>query len=194
MPHADAVPSGVLDDVAAQIGARLSLLLSARPLAPGDRVTITESFQIFHLSAERVRTSSSNDLRALAEPTEDLHHQVAINGAPELFARSSPQGSAAPGRAVVEVTASPLAAEIARGIEWIDANVPQDYLVKLLVAPGYHLHALWLLPDDGETLVVVVHAARRLEDLAKHRLHPATDFLGRLRQVQPVTGMHLRTG
>jgi hypothetical protein len=191
MPHADAVPPGVLDDVAAQISARIPLLLSARPPAPGDRVEITESLQVFHLSAERVRTSSSNDLLALAEPTEDLHHQIAINGAPELFARSAPREAGAPGRTVVEVTASPLAAEIARGIEWIDANVPQDYLVKLLVAPGYHLHALWLLPDQGETFVLVVHAARRLEDLVRYRLYSATDFLAQVRQVQPVTGIHL---
>jgi hypothetical protein len=187
MSHTDQVPPGLLDDVAAQIGARIPLLLAERPPAPGEQVEITETFEVVGLSPDRVQ-AGSDDLRTLVEPTDRRHHQVAIGGTPTLYAWSAPRDGGAPGSEVVELAASPLAAELDRAITVIDA-LPADYLVRLLVAPAYHLYAFLLLGDQGETRVVVVRTARRLAGLQRFQPHDDRDFLAALRQVRPVVGM-----
>ena len=187
MSHTDPVPPGLLDDVAAQIGARIPLLLAERPPGPGQPVEITETFEVVGLSPGRVQ-AGSDDLRTLVEPTDRRHHQVAIGGTPTLYAWSAPRDGGAPGSEVVELAASPLAAELDRAITVIDA-LPGDYLVRLLVAPAYHLYAFLLLGDQGETRVVVVRTARRLAGLQRFQPHDDRDFLAALRQVRPVVGM-----
>lgn len=183
MAHTDRVPDRLLDDIAVQIGARVPLLLAEHPIGPDDPVEITETFEVLQLSPDQVRAGSPDDLRGLVGTTH--HHQVAVAGRPALYARSAPRDGRA-GWTVVELAASPLAAELDRAITVIDA-MPADDLVRLLVAPAYHLHAFLLL--GTETRVVVVRAARRLADLP--RLHPfgGSAFLATLRAVRPIVGM-----
>jgi hypothetical protein len=185
-PHPDRLPPELLDGVAREIGLRIPLVLHHRPPEPGASARITESFRVFRLTAARIRDSSTTDLRELAAETGRFHHQVEVDGKPVVFARSTP----GPGPTAIEVAASPLATEFDRAIRWIDENVRDDVLVRILEAPAYHLLAFWLLPPEGATSVVVVDKARRLESKSPRRM-TAAESLRILRAAQPVMGVRV---
>jgi hypothetical protein len=191
-PHIDDLPADMLDAVAPMIGERIPLVLWPRVLPPGASVEITESFRVFGLTPDQVRRrDAGDDLRELAGETDRVHHQVAIEEKPELFARSAFDAAGAQRWTVVEVTRSPVAEKIDAAISWIDANLPGDVLVRLLIAPAYHLHAFWLLDDHDESFVVVVDVARPLQGLGGPPPYPAAQFLAALREVKPVTGIRV---
>ena len=184
MPHTDDVPGAVLDIVARQVGLRLPRLLGSafRPALP---VTITATLAVWQLSYEQVEGGASDDLAALAVFTGRSHHQIAIDGQPDLYARSTLVG----GEPVVEqVTASSTAKRIDAAIDWLDANGPQDDLARLLEAPAYLLRAIWLVNTGS---VLVVEAARRLGRFELTRLYPESALLARMRDAGPVEGIRL---
>lgn len=189
MPHTDRISEAALDDVAQEVGKRLPQLLGSE-LPPTTAVTITASFPVWNLSSDRVEKGAgiSDDLDALATRTGRLHHQIAVDGQPLLYARSVLDHDT---RTVEEVTVSPTAKRIDAAIDWIDANVPEDDLARLLEARAYHLLAIWLVGDGGKGRVLVVEAANRLEDLVARQLHPESELLRRLRAVEPVAGIDL---
>jgi hypothetical protein len=90
MPHADAIPDRALDVVANEVALRLPRLLGSR-LLPTTTVAITSSFEVWGLSTRRISQSSSDNLDSLAAPTGRWHHQIALDGQPELYARSLPR-------------------------------------------------------------------------------------------------------
>jgi len=188
MPHTDRIPEAALDDVAQEVGKRLPQLLGSK-LLPTTAVTITASFAVFDLSSDQVEAAVSDDLDALAARTGRLHHQIAVDGQPLLYARSVLDHDT---RTVEEVTVSPTARRIDAAITWIDANVPEDDLARLLEARSYHLLAIWLVGDGGKGRVLVVEAARRLGGLVARQLHPESELLRRLRAVEPVVGIDWR--
>ena len=188
MPHTDRISEAALDDVAQEVGKRLPQLLGSE-LPPTTAVAITASFAVFDLSSDRIEAGISNDLDAVAARTGRLHHQIAVDGQPLLYARSVLDHDT---RTVEEVTVSPTAKRIDAAIDWIDANVPEDDLARLLEARAYHLLAIWLVGDGGKGRVLVVEAANRLEDLVAPQLHPESELLRRLRAVEPVAGIDWR--
>ena len=62
---------------------------SGRRLLPTTTVVITSSFEVWGLSLTRRinRRASSDNLDSLAAPTGRWHHQIALDGQPELYAR-----------------------------------------------------------------------------------------------------------
>jgi hypothetical protein len=189
MPHTDAIPDRALDVVANEVAPRLPRLLGSR-LLPTTTVVITSSFEVWGLSTRRISKSSSDNLDPLATPTGRWHHQIALDGQPELYARSLP-ALEAEGWTVGEVALSPTARLLDAAIDWIDANVAEDYLARLLEAPAYHLLAIWLVGAGGQGRVLVVEAASRLADLVGPQLRPESELLRRLRAVKPVVGIEL---
>jgi hypothetical protein len=188
MPHTDRISDAALDDVAQEVGKRLPRLLGSA-LPPTTAVTITASFAVWNLSSDRVEAGVSDDLDALAARTGRVHHQIAVDGQPLLYARSVLDHDT---RTVEEVTVSPTAKRIDAAIDWIDANVPEDDLARLLEAPAYHLLAIWLVGDGGKGRVLVVEAASRLADLVGLQLRPESELLRRLRAIEPVGGIDWR--
>lgn len=182
MPHTEPIPDPALDVVANEVAVRLPRLLG---------VAITSSFEVWRLSAGRISQSPSGDLEALAEPTGRWHHQIALDGQPELYARSVPAPEAQRWT-VGEVTRSPTAKRIDAAIDWIDAYVREDDLARLLEAPAYQLLAIWLVGDRGQGRVLVVEAASRLAGLVAQQLRQESELLRRLRAVEPIVGIDRR--
>src|SRR5205807_839760 len=152
MAHADALPSDVIDNVADQIGAEAGKSLGAAVLQR-KAMELTESFSIWSLGADAV-TRSNVDLSQLARQTGRWHHQIKIDGKAESFAQSMPLGPDAASWTVRELFESDVAKKIDDAVEWIDHNVHGDPVVRLLIAPAYHLHAFWLKEGDVSHVLV----------------------------------------
>lgn len=137
-------------------------------------------------------------LEQLATPANQWHHQVRYGGQAQAFARSmspgdsDPAALAAPGSTstpdVMALFTSPLAERIDQAIDWIDLNVPGDPLVRLLIAPAFYLHALWLT-ENGQDQVLVVDRPDSMEWLSYQTLYDGADFLNLLAGQTPVQGL-----
>jgi hypothetical protein len=187
-----AVPfsTNAFEAVAAEVGRQLAVLpgTQQRPKT----VRLTESFPVWQLTADRLRTSGSDDLTVLADDLGRWHHQIAVDGKPTLYARSaSSAGPVDPTK--FQVYDSPLAAKYHDAIRWVDENEDdgEDFRARVLVAPSYHLQSLWLLGESGASYVRIVDAARRLQHLDRAKLYPSADFVQELRRVEPVKGVVL---
>ena len=190
MPHPDEIPGRALEIVADQIGRLLPRLLGTPPPSTPE-FTITDSLSVWKLSSDRIGDSSDVLLR-LAVATERWHHQIEVEGRPEVFARSAPDPDHDPTSwRVREVTRSPVVAKLDATIDRIDAEVPEDELVRLLEAPAYALRALWLIGSQDQSRVLVVDAANRLGDLFEMGLQSESEFLDQLGRVTPVVGIEL---
>src|SRR5262245_20890226 len=142
MAHADALPQGVIDNVASQVGAEAGKGLGAAVLQ-SKTMELTESFSLWALGADVVAKTYA-DLAQLARQTGRWHHQIKIDGKAQAFARSMPLGPDAANWSLRELFRSEIAGKIDEAIAWVDTNVTGDPLVRLLVAPAYQLHAFWL--------------------------------------------------
>lgn len=131
--------------------------LSAQPRWPP--FELGETFAVFTLNLggieEGLRTGA--DLFHLAEETSRWHHQVAYNGQPAGFARSSSEDSA--GMDVRQLYLSDLARHIDKAIYWLDEfevknpdYAASDSLVRLLFIPSYQTHAFWIIKNMSEGL------------------------------------------
>jgi hypothetical protein len=191
VPHFDRLPNQVLADVVTQIARRLNPLVGPR-LSPDAEFELTESFTVWSLSADRVRDNDDNDapLSQLASDAHTWHHQVAVDGRPRLYARSRPQNAEVARLRVHSAVHSRIAARLNKTMIWIDANVLQvDYLVRLLVAPEYLLHAFWLV--DGLDSRVVLADVCNTDLLVLNRLYRDAEFLATLRAMEPIEGIAL---
>lgn len=186
MAHADNLPKDVIDAVAAQIGANAGRAFGPNMLQ-AKSVELTESFAIWALGADAI-TKSGTDLSLLAHQTGRWHHQIKLDGKPELFARSMPLGPEAANWSVREMFASSVAKKIDDAIDWVDRNVKIDPLVRLLIVPAYHLHAFWLKEGEGSQ-VLVVDMPQTYTKLQGARLYTAKEFLDTLAQEQHIVGL-----
>jgi hypothetical protein len=186
MAHAESLSDDVLNVVAEQIGAMLPGVYDKEQLS-GAGVEIGETFEVWVLGLDAV-TQPLNDLKLSAHP-RGLWHQVRLNGQPQIFARSILLGVRPSSWRVVEVFQSTLAEKIDEAITWVDLNVPDDLLTRLLVVPAYQVHAFWLLPDQGPGQVLVIDSSARLARLqSPKRLLSETEFLEALCSERPIIG------
>ena len=192
MPHTDQLPDGALNTIAIQIGRRLPGLLGPDQLTAAS-VAVTASLEVWSLDLDVRQEPPTADLRELTVFTDRWHHQVSVDGRPIVFARSAP-GADSSGWRVRQVARSLVAEKLDAAIAWIDddRNVTEDFLVKLLVAANYHLHALWLLGDVGRSFVFVADAPRPLAHIEIRALHTSEEFLAELRRVEPIIGIASR--
>lgn len=189
MPHTDPIPDQALNVVANGVALRLPRVLGSR-LLPTTTVAITSSFEVWGLSAKQISHSFSDNLDSLAAPTGRWHHQIALDGQPKLYARSL-RAPEAEGWTVAEVALSRTAQRLDAAIDWIDANVAEDDLARLLEAPAYHLLAIWLVGAGGQGRVLVVEAALRLANLVAPQPRPEWEVLRELREAKPVVGIEM---
>ncbi len=87
-----------------------------------------------------------------------------------------------------EVVQSPAAPRIDDAIAWIDKNVPGDPEASLLAVPAFYLTAFWL-HDLNSDNVVIADMPPRLGDLQPLRLYSSEEFLGRLADLKPMSGV-----
>jgi hypothetical protein len=186
-PRIDDLPDRALDVIASQVARWLPGLVGAGR-ARASASAITESFAVWGLSSDTVRRSATDDMRELAVWMKRWHHQIALNDQPALYARTAPGDDGPESWTVRELTESTLVVHLDRAIRWIDEfEKNRNWLVRLLIVPDYQLTGFWLIGEHGESAVLVAAAAPELR-FQPSRLHPGPEFLGRLRQVEPVIG------
>jgi len=199
MAHSDPLPDGVTKSLALQIalitgGIPQAPVANARrggaaPAAPAPAAPreLTESFAVWLLKEEAV-TNPKQVLTKAAHETGRWHHQVIHGGQPASFARSMPLGPAPENWRVNDFFESPIAVKIDQAITWIDQNVHDDPLVRLLIAPSYHLHAFWL-SKVGVDSILIADMPPSFRALQYEKLYTSEEFLLALGNEQHIIGI-----
>jgi hypothetical protein len=186
MASAEALPQEVLEAVAQQIGERLSGA-SQQALSSGEGLEIAESFPIWAMGLAAT-VDPGVDLGRSAYPTGYWHHQIRHGARAIEFAKSRSTGPRAEDWRVEEIVTSPIAEKIDSAVRWLDDNVRDDGLVRLLVVPAYFIHALWI-ESPGGSRILLVDRPDSLSALAYNHLYPARDFFQLLARQQHVVGV-----
>lgn len=193
MVHADSIPSEALVNVAEQVGNRITTLLDSE-LPLHTEIELAETFQVWMIGAEPARLwRRTTDLADLVVPTNRWHHQIRFNGEAAAFARSSPPDEDSDQWLLCELFVSPLAKRIEEGIDRIDAietRIPNNPVVRLLVAPAYQAHAFWLLHEAERTSqVLVIDRPEGFANLPTDRVLSSREFLANLTGKRYVVGV-----
>lgn len=195
MAHTDNLPDDVLDSIAGKIGERLTgLTESAIPFSSTTSAEaspeLRETFALWMLGADDIVNLPSNKLVLMAKPTGRWHHQIKSGVETKTFARSTPLGSDADSWSIREVFyESQLAKNIDKAIDWIDQNIENDPLVRLLAVPAYQLYALWLSATD-DSKVLIVDCPSQFTYLLPNQLLGDQQFLAALRHESHIIGIH----
>jgi hypothetical protein len=184
MARTQELPAEVRAALARQIGPQIVNLFPPDQWKTG-RAELAESFPVWMLPANALAHPNA-DLAELALPTGDWHHQVKLDGQARAFARSRPLGADADSWRLTEFFPASLAGAVEEAIGWVDANVPQDWLVRLLVVPAYNLTAFWFV-EARASQVLVVHAPQ-YDSLPKDILLEPAAFLDQLRKLPFIKG------
>lgn len=185
MAHAQDVPPEALAVIARQIGERTPSIPPGAAAQPGREVA--ESFPIWRLGLNAT-AQSTRDLRSLAVHTGSWHHQIRTHGSARAVARSTPNGPHPEDWQLLDVSASPLAPKVDDAIEWIDANVTGDPLVRMLIIPSYYIVAFWLQEGNADD-VVMIDFPERFARLQYHHSYSSQDFLEELSKEQHAQGI-----
>lgn len=158
MVHTDSIPHEMLTSIAEQIGKRLPSILNPEALMGVD-IELAETFQVWMVGAESITKLGRNApaLDMLVQRTDRWHHQITFNGQATVIGRSYYDQSLANCR-LAELFVSPLAAKIQHAITSIDhgAIAARNCLVRLLNAPAYQMHALWLYDERKRASQIMV--------------------------------------
>jgi hypothetical protein len=185
MARTDPLPPAALQKIATQVGQRLSPT-AAEHLEAGGTAQIGENFLVFMLGLDAIRRPAGR-LAERVRPTGHWHHQIHHGTQVREFARSSASASAATPD-VTEVTTSDAAARIDDAIRWIDQNVHDDAVARMLVVPAYYLTCFWLSAGNTDR-VVVADKPEQLTALEYHRVYDGADFLRRLAAIPNAQGI-----
>lgn len=185
MAHTQPLPEVALDTIAEQVG-KLYPSLSSDVNTLQQPADLAETFAIWFLPADAIATGNGN-LLDLAQNTERWHSQVRIGGEPKVVARSMALSEDLSDWSVRQVLEGELAKEIDEAIEWVDANVEGDPLVRILDIPAFYITALWLI-NDAESEVVIAKIPESSQALWRLQLYDSRDFLDALRQEPAVMG------
>lgn len=186
MAHADNLANDILDSVAAQIDDLLPTSVGAQVLK-NTPVEMGESFGVWSLGADVIHGNA--DLSKLVTQTGRWHHQIRFGGKAGAFARSIALGPDAANWSVTQLYESDLAAKIDEATDWIDQNVKDDPVVRLLIVPAYHLHAFWIF-DGTDSRVLVVDMPNQFSQLQYRQLYSSKEFLESLAKEQHVIGVN----
>lgn len=191
MIHTDSIPEEGLANIAEQIGNRLSSIMDPEALAGVD-IELAKTFQLWMVGAETITNSHWNapDLNRLAQRTDRWHHQITFNGEARVIARSFFDEYLQTCE-LSELFVSPLAHKIQHAAFAIEHNInpERDCLIRLLVAPAYQTHALWLYDEaENASAVMVIDSPEELEGLRSAKLVHAGEFLTALSNASQVFG------
>lgn len=186
MAHTDKLDDMVLDTIADQIGSFYPSLASDANLLR-QPAELAETFSMWLLRAEDIVRDTTN-IADLAQNTGRWHSQVRIGGKALVVARSAPLGADPKDWQVKQILEGEFAEAIDEAIEWIDENVKDDPLVRVLEVPAFHITALWLV-SDGEDRVVVARIPSGSQFLQRSQLYSSDEFLQALRKERFIVGI-----
>ena len=80
-----------------------------------------------------------------------------------------------------------MAKEIDEGIKWIDANVKDNPLVRILEVPAFYITAFWLINGMAslsfeDSKVLIINAPANSRSLERLKLYDSSVFLDLLRK------------
>lgn len=186
MAHAANLTQSVLNVVTAQVDALLRGVFDPARFSQA-QIEIVLTFETLMLEADAI-IQPTDDIEQLVSPAVYWHHQVAINGETEFYARSKPEGADPESWRVVELFESQLAEKISQSMRWVNDNVGGDPLVRLLIVPVYQLHAFWLITEIEEEQVFVIDCPPQLINLQPEQLLSEKGFLEALRREPHIVG------
>lgn len=124
----------------------------------------------------------------MLQNTGRWHSQVRIAGKAQVVARSIPLGGDPANWSVRQFLEGDLAREVDEAIEWIDSNVQNDPLVRILEVPAYYITALWLVYAT-EDKIVIARQPVGIQHLRRLTFYSSREFLSNLRKEQVVIGI-----
>jgi hypothetical protein len=196
MAYTDKIPPDALSSLANQISRRLAKSpetrdwLTAEAATPA--LTIGEYFEVWILRADAIKRAARQkfDLEKLAKRTGLFHHQIRFVGQGQLFARSIHPPDEPDKLRLRELFFSPLAKDIDVAIDWLDLNVDDSWLARLLIAPSYQLTAFWLLKQvTKESRILIISLPETFKSLQKEKLIDSREFLESLAKEQNIIGV-----
>ena len=156
MAHADQISQDLLPVIDRRVATRLRRLAGKKAFVPpGAEITLGDSFTLWMLGAENVAAAAHGDwpdLLQLARPLDRWHHQIRIDGKARAFFHSAPSRDSATSALFI----SPMAAGIDKAFAWIQKTVREDFLVRLLEAPAYHVVAFWIIDESKNNSQVLL--------------------------------------
>ncbi len=148
-----------------------------------DNPEIGESFALWSLPAS---AAIDNDPLKSAVPTGKFHHQIYRRGRPNVFVYSQPFGLSPADWRVVAAFESEIPAAIDKAIDVVDNKIEMEGEVRLLVIPGYHLHALWVITAKHENFIVLAAFPAEYKKKIKVRVNSASEFFKVLGKLHPI--------
>jgi hypothetical protein len=163
MIEADSIPQHLLPSARTEISRHVRKL-GGEPQEGS--FSLGESFSVWTL-----RAGFEHD----SEPESAFHpigywQQIFVAERAAAFARLAVSGNELVLEAIGAISAAPA---IDGAIEWIDANVSGDYVVRLLIVPFAHAHLFWLHGEDDR----VVPIDRAVGPLQPLQIYPAGELL-----------------
>ncbi|MFL6277341.1 MAG: hypothetical protein ACJ74G_19320 [Blastocatellia bacterium] len=136
---------------------------------------LMETFDVWELDVNDLAQALDTN-HIPAKPTSYQHHQIRLGRRVRAYALSYH----APGEApeVIQVALSGVAERIDRAIERLDATVPDEISVRLVVVKSCGIYAFWMVEANHAYLISTPMRFRRLfNHLRGHRYLEAGDFL-----------------
>lgn len=142
-------------------------------------IEIGESFPIWILKGDALKSKPGEpmelDLAKLATNARRRHHQIKSAGKDFAYAHSAASTEKSAG-GMKGIFKSPLAAKISRQFDWIEKNVDQDLIVRLLMIPTHQIVAFWIL-GKGQNQILVIKAPAEYGLKSDQLLDAAKEFL-----------------
>lgn len=117
-------------------------------------------------------------------------HQLKSGNKYVGYVISTPIGPAETDWMVEGIYKADLSNQVATAVRWVDKNVEGDGIVRLLVEPRHHLHAL-IITNSDQVRAVVAHLPRRIGTLRKRAVYSWTDLFAQLSKNAPVRGVEV---
>jgi hypothetical protein len=202
MAHTDQLEKALQESIADRIAQSVPRLTSIIPRGPGYVTELSESFAVFQLDEEALK--SSDDMGSSVKDTKSWYHQITSSmagapGAPPVqprivgYARSETQSSNQQQLlAVGEVKPGfDLPNLIRKTVEWIDENATADPVVRLVVIPERYMHCFWLKYDDHDN-VVVIDMPTKYKYLSTFKIYDLPTFRALLEKEAQITPLPRR--
>ena len=187
MAHVQKLADDALNAIAKQVG-RLYPSLDNDVTQRQPSAELTETFPVWFLSIDAVKTGNDN-LLELAQDTLRWHSQISIDGKPEGVVRTMASGDDASDWTVRQILKGDFAKTIDDAIQWVDAEIETDPLVRILEIPAFFITALWLI-DGKDSSVVIARLPEHLQSLSPLVQYSSQEFLRVLRREPHTIGIH----
>ena len=186
MAHVQKLPDDAVDAIAKQVG-RLYPSLDNNVPQRQPSAELTETFPVWFLSIDAINTGNNNLLK-LAQDTLRWHSQISIDGKPEGVVRAMVSRDDASNWTVRQILKGNFAKMIDDAIQWVDAKIENDPLVRILEIPAFFITALWLI-DGKDSSVVIARLPEHLQSLSPLIQYSSQEFLRVLRREPPTVGI-----